>query len=786
MRIKRVNIAAFGGLKNKIIDFSDGFNVIYGDNENGKTTVMSFIKMMFYGSGRGSAQISKNPRKKYMPWDGSAMAGSIDFELDGKNYRLEREFRSSDSTDKVALCDLDLGTRESVPPDTGVRLLGLSAAAFERSVFIGQTGFPEKDAAAEGEINSKLSNIVTTGDETVSFNTVSARLEKAKTALMSKSGRAGEYDKNIKRIEELNKKAEDSQKIRADYAEFCERAGEYKADIARDLKKAAGLKEKINSEQDIRNAEKLREMLKTKEELDALNRGLRLEGGGLADDAYVKMLGLSLNMTEAADKSLKDKTAEAARLRESLEYAANSDGESARQRAEEVLKEKNELERKSDRIKAEISKKEDEITGLAAKESEILKSRKGVKIPLIAVGGAFLLVSVLLFAVLNTAVFAAASAAAGVVLISLGFILRPADKEKIDKFYSDLSALKAENENLKREREEIFQKITLLSARLEAINTAVSAGASVLEKQRELLRECEEQVALLKADFDTKRDSLFKLFARYKKAESTEQIKNGLEALSQNAARQKEIKQRLNYIVRDVGNISYEEAREKLENLPKERQEDIDFDALKREYDGITALISQKRERLAAAESSAISRLEAAENPDELKRELDELKRKTAGQARFVKAADIALEVLKDSFAELRRGYGSALEQKAGEIFKGLTGGRYEGMQISKSFDISVEKSGVFGGKESAYLSAGTYDQAYLSLRLALSSLMFENAENLPVLLDDVLTRYDDKRAQTALEFLKEYSDNGQIIMFTCHRSLCSSAEKSGAECISF
>ena len=67
MKIKSVNIAAFGGLKNKVIDFKDGFNVIYGDNENGKTTVMSFIKMMFYGSGRGSAQIAKNPRKKYTP-----------------------------------------------------------------------------------------------------------------------------------------------------------------------------------------------------------------------------------------------------------------------------------------------------------------------------------------------------------------------------------------------------------------------------------------------------------------------------------------------------------------------------------------------------------------------------------------------------------------------------------------------------------------------------------------------------------------------------------------------
>lgn len=783
MRIKRVNIAAFGGLKNKVMDFKDGFNVVYGNNENGKTTVMSFIRMMFYGSGRGSAQIAKNIRKKYTPWDGSAMAGSIGFELYGKNYRLEREFRSSDSTDKVALCDLDLGTRESVSSDIGVRLLGLSAAAFERSVFIGQTGFPEKDAAAEGEINSKLSNIVTTGDESVSFNTVSLRLEKAKTALMSKSGRAGEYDKNIKRIEELERKAEQSEKIRADYAEFCERAEEYKADMARDIRKAAALKAKIDSEQDVRNAVKLRDLLKTKEELDALNASMRLEGGGFADDSFVKMLGLSLSMTEDAEKSYNDKIAETKRIRESLEAAANPDGDSARQRADEVLKEKNELERKSESLKAEISKKENEINMLAAKESEVLKSRKGVKIPLVVTGAVILTLSVVLFAVLKTAAFAAVSAAVGVVLLILGFVLRPEDKAKIDKFYSDLIRLKAENEDLKREREEVFQKITLLSARLEAINTAVNAGANVLEKQRAILSECEDQAKELKAELDTKMQALLKLFGRYKKAESTKQIRNELEELSEKAARQKEIKQRLNYIVRDVGNISYDEARERLSSLPDTVKGETDFEALKREYDGISALLSQKKEKLAAAKATALSRLETAENPDELKKEIAELKQKTDRQVKFCKAADIALEVLKDSFAELRRGYGSALEQKASEIFKGLTGGRYEGMQISKSFDISVEKSGVFGGKEVAFLSSGTADQAYLSLRLALSALIFENAECLPVLLDDTLTQYDDKRAEAALKYLKEYSENGQIIMFTCHRSLYSAAEKSGAEC---
>ena len=208
MKINSIYISAFGGIKNLKLDFNDGFNVILGNNEQGKTTVMSFIKMMFYGSERASAQISKNIRKKYTPWDGSAMAGSIDFEHSGKRYRLEKEFRSSNSTDKATLCDLDFGTRQAVGSDIGTKFLGLSSAAFDRSVFIGQFGYPENDSAAEGEINSKLSNIASTGEEDVSFEKVAGRLQKAKLALMSKSGKAGEYDKNIKLCTELKQRIE--------------------------------------------------------------------------------------------------------------------------------------------------------------------------------------------------------------------------------------------------------------------------------------------------------------------------------------------------------------------------------------------------------------------------------------------------------------------------------------------------------------------------------------------------------------------------------------------------
>ena len=114
MKINSIDIVAFGKLKNFHLDLSDGLTVIYGENEKGKTTIMSFIRMMFYGSTGKSSDIDKNLRIKYRPWNSEIMAGSITFTKDGKSYRLEREFKKSNSTDKITLVDLELGTTQSL------------------------------------------------------------------------------------------------------------------------------------------------------------------------------------------------------------------------------------------------------------------------------------------------------------------------------------------------------------------------------------------------------------------------------------------------------------------------------------------------------------------------------------------------------------------------------------------------------------------------------------------------------------------------------------------------
>ena len=61
--------------------------------------------------------------------------------------------------------------------------------------------------------------------------------------------------------------------------------------------------------------------------------------------------------------------------------------------------------------------------------------------------------------------------------------------------------------------------------------------------------------------------------------------------------------------------------------------------------------------------------------------------------------------------------------------------------------------------------SDGTADQLWLALRLALSETLAPDA---PLILDDALVRFDDRRLQTALEVLAELSRNRQILLFTC------------------
>lgn len=101
MQIKEAKIFNFGKLQNVNFRFSDGVNVIYGENEQGKTTLHAFLTGMLFGmeKGRGRAA-SGDLYTKYEPWHApSFYSGALRFEVEEKPFYLERNFYNKERSE---------------------------------------------------------------------------------------------------------------------------------------------------------------------------------------------------------------------------------------------------------------------------------------------------------------------------------------------------------------------------------------------------------------------------------------------------------------------------------------------------------------------------------------------------------------------------------------------------------------------------------------------------------------------------------------------------------------
>jgi len=205
VKLKKVEIDSFGKLKGFSLAFSEGMNFIYGNNEDGKTTLMSFIKMMFY-SNVGAARDLSNLRKKYRPWDGAAMGGAIEFEADGKLYRIQKRFGATAGRDETEIHCLTTGEPIVLKKEeeAGSYFFHMELDGFERSVFIGQTGgFSRKDSGKTDEITERLTNLTTSVDENVSLSDAMDNLNTAAEQLVSRRGNAGLLVDSRQLVEEL-------------------------------------------------------------------------------------------------------------------------------------------------------------------------------------------------------------------------------------------------------------------------------------------------------------------------------------------------------------------------------------------------------------------------------------------------------------------------------------------------------------------------------------------------------------------------------------------------------
>ena len=119
------------------------------------------------------------------------------------------------------------------------------------------------------------------------------------------------------------------------------------------------------------------------------------------------------------------------------------------------------------------------------------------------------------------------------------------------------------------------------------------------------------------------------------------------------------------------------------------------------------------------------------------------------------------------------------INYRASRVLSGMTGNKAGSVLVSDMLVPSFAEQGDSQPRSVDVMGAGTYDQIYLALRLALSGVVTD--EMLPVMLDDSFVQFDDERMTGALKFIKEdnaLGEIGQVLIFTCHKRMVSAAKK--------
>ncbi len=261
MNIKTLYIQNFGKFENYQLDLDDGFNIIFGKNEDGKSTIMDFILMMFYGHNGKKQAIQENPRKKYQPWNGKPMKGKIIFEDDGIEYGLERTFKKTNKTDIVKLYDNLTGEEIKTSGDPGEYFFDLGEDAFERTVFVSSRNTNFSSSTNNNEITQKLMNLVTTGNEETSHTETLNRLVKAKESILSKNGKKGYLAENENRIEQLNSLMNEALMDEKKKKEYKNRLDEFSDKLNYLDKEASDIQKKLKKYEDIQEYQTIDSLL---------------------------------------------------------------------------------------------------------------------------------------------------------------------------------------------------------------------------------------------------------------------------------------------------------------------------------------------------------------------------------------------------------------------------------------------------------------------------------------------------------------------------------------------
>ena len=722
--IIRTMTAAFGRLNGDTLTLEPGLNLIQAANEEGKSTWAAFLKAMLYGidtrdRDKKGYLADKN---RYQPWNGTPMAGEMTLEWRGRSITIRRGPKGN--TPFGTFSAVYTGTEEPVPGMTGdncgAMLLGVSREVFERSAFLGQGG--SLAVTSTPELERRIAALVSSGQEDVSFSQAQRQL---KDWLNRRK-----VNKSVGRIPQLEGELT---QLSASLAEAEEINGELNRWAARQ-KALERQRRELEAEMEIhdrlarrglnrRYAQAQEKLTQAQEQMDAVQRE-RARMGTLPTREALKRAQGELAFLKALEPELRQGEEALAQAEQALEQARQraQDDRFHGMTGEEAL-EKGEKDAAAYR----------EALSRQARSKRIFALLQGVGV------GLAVLVALLQPLVWRGAVAYLVCAALSAVALSAG-------KGQGRAAQAILSRYGAAEEG------------DILSAARDYHRRTVEAEQAARE-----LQTIRGGLADRQARQENSREDLFRFVHAF--APEVRDLFGCSAALSR----------ALNLEEREsVARAQLEGAKQLRDALAEQGGQETDtleqLDAPRRTVEETAAELGSVQAQLEQADRAlhmARGRQESVGDPAALAARREELAEELERRNREVQAITIAMEALEEANVQMQERFSPALSRRAGELFSRLTDGSYGEVSLNRELEASVTAGRDILPHKALYLSKGTVDQLYLAVRLAVYDLCLEE-EPVPMVLDDALAAFDDRRMGLALELLAQRGKEGQILLFTC------------------
>ena len=768
MIIKELELDNFGKFNNYKLKFGAGVNLIYGENESGKSTLHSFIDGMFYGFLKPFTKktIYLVEHENYKPLNSHLYRGNIEFELDGVTYRIERDFKKGHENTRIyekstgediTYRASDLSAGKVVQP--GIYFFGLSDLVFKNTVFISQQGVYTDDKLAD-EVRDRLVNVVTSRDENISVSKAMDILDLELKEIGTERAYTSKYGLLLKVLADNKIHLKEIQQKRVIYNEWIEKAEEI--NIQRE-----NLRIKILEEEELLNQFSLNkglirynEALELEKEIKLLNKEIstlnEFKDVSVEDYSKAEYLDYDINKLSSQIENIKSDI-------ENIKYNKNSINvvnESEIKEIDTVIDDGFKIEYIQEKIG------NDSLSSVEEKIKAYEKKNKGAKTGAGILSVIYLFLALYFVLTKNYLPLAATQFILLVIILLLSKLKAYRDSLKLLNNIKDLNQeildiiskyrLHSIKEFLvkldyaKNRRDEIdYQKTELIK-----LNDRIEIG-------KDNLRKLEKNLIDNKKDLDKILDiNNQKSLEDFKRSKSQklryDEVQKELENYNRNLSKLLGGKTIEDY---KVDKEQVEDFGIDLQNFDEEKKQN-ELKRLKNDLEKLSLNYKEYEVQIKNLEDQISKEASLNEEILSLESKKDYLDKKKS-------SIQYAANRIKELSTDIHRDYAPIINKKVGQLINKITAGKYKSVTIDKNLNVNLQPRD--GGRLLNFnkLSAGTIDQIYFSLRMGLTEEIIN--KNLPLVLDECFVQYDDTRLHSILQVLIKNKGRRQIILFTCH-----------------